>query len=1051
MGLEEAHELVSLLLTPLETPAKGSGSDNTWFQTIISRKVSEYSAQCGLSLSPGTDIYFDYVRCCVNALINLRFELTKALGNSPSDERSLAADSLSIGQQKNVLGLVQMILALGVLPNLLPGVGTPATKRSVFLQTVIETVPDRSILERYKQLVFSTESLLELAKYKQLNALIVTKQLVDILACLIQLSRAPLSKPELSKESSPSAPKVCPDGGKEIELKEDSFVMTSELYERLSEDQARFGVELTNILERSYQPLIVRSLLVLLSGAEGKAGTRRPPKWFTKTLQALLSSRLVMENGVKSVVRGVMDLGGEGGSFDWTKVNMVASVLGSPPQGKYADTEKYYSQICPQLLELMESEDNTVSLIACTSIKTVVDRYLILSRRYLLDPLLQPLLNLTQSYEEALSVTEQQLDDTVKNLMKVFVLANDPSMMFVTHLEPVILVLLNLHMAITFGVSHLKDPVKQLIDRYLRFSDKATTLKVLRAFAVNEAPDTTQTRVRVMQRDVMFSSGEGGGVKVIKMTDSEQSFHVTDDEKAIVIQDLLEEQKDKALAAQFFLCIMEDLTVMVEENKDGFDVELPNPGEGEDVEKQILDLEDHLDTVMHRMRKNLMILRLLGLLSEDKSIEENLLKESDKMIQFVSVTVKRAAERVRCGVVHSNLATQSLNMSLSILTVHLTRADLPSEDWIKMIDIMEDLDTLSDHSDERISLISGQLHKLVQTQKIVIDEIDNLKKKTVQIQEESKKIKERVEEIKQIQVTEENKAMDERKAQLKQKAEELKKQKELRKNKVRTKYEEALFNIGDPLIPVQGHGLIQLTRLLEEKDEETLKNIDKVRLLFQSNLADEDTYIYLTSISGLVACARFRSDLVLEALTKEFSLVQTRKLEQDQSEEEMMTVRTKVGEALVKITKELGEMTPKYKNLLLNSFFSTANDPDPLVRASGLSNLGEVCSLLRFSLGPVTGELLLHLSACSRDVATEVRAAAVMVLTMTLQGLGRDVFSVLQGTLRDVYRELKLLAQTEKEDVVLSHVSLALQEIDNIVRQFLTPDTSQDKKIFVLN
>ena len=37
--------------------------------------------------------------------------------------------------------------------------------------------------------------------------------------------------------------------------------------------------------------------------------------------------------------------------------------------------------------------------------------------------------------------------------------------------------------------------------------------------------------------------------------------------------------------------------------------------------------------------------------------------------------------------------------------------------------------------------------------------------------------------------------------ELKQKAEELKKQKELRKNKVKTKYEEALFNIGDPLLP----------------------------------------------------------------------------------------------------------------------------------------------------------------------------------------------------------------------------------------------------------
>merc|ERR1712112_89322 len=225
-----------------------------------------------------------------------------------------------------------------------------------------------------------------------------------------------------------------------------------------------------------------------------------------------------------------------------------------------------------------------------------------------------------------------------------------------------------------------------------------------------------------------------------------------------------------------------------------------------------------------------------------------------------------------------------------------------------------------------------------------------------------------------------------------------KKQKEQRKNKIhefKNKYEEALFQVGDPLLPVQGHGLIQLTRLLEENDRDTLENIDKVRLLFQSNLTDEDTYIYLSSISGLVACGRHRPEMVLDTLTKEFSMVQSRTLKVEEgAEDDMMAVRTKVGEALVKITRDLGELTPKYKNLLLNSFFSAANDPDHLVRASSLSNMGEVCKNLRFSLGPITGEVLQHLSHCSRDVAADVRGAAVMVLTMILQGLGRDVFSV---------------------------------------------------------
>ena len=113
--------------------------------------------------------------------------------------------------------------------------------------------------------------------------------------------------------------------------------------------------------------------------------------------------------------------------------------------------------------------------------------------------------------------------------------------------------------------------------------------------------------------------------------------------------------------------------------------------------------------------------------------------------------------------------------------------------------------------------------------------------------------------------------------------------------------------------------------------------------------------------------------------------------------------------------------------------------------------VGEVCKNLRFSLGNIAGEVLNHLSVCSRDVAPEVRGAAVMVLTMILQGLGRDTFTVLQGTLRDIYVELKKLSNIEKEDLVLGQVSLALEEIDTIMRGFLVPETTMEKKIFVLD
>jgi len=1050
----DAHSLVTLLITPPEVPPN-SNSDQNWFLSIISAKVQEYSSKCGLGITLGSDLYFDYVRCCVNALINLKFELAKSASNEPSPSNAgpgtskPEADMLSIGQQRNVSALVEMVLALGVLPNLLPGVGISIEKRSVFLQTILKTMPERQILERYKQLVFSIESLLELARYKQFNTLIVTKHLGDVLGCLMQVAHAPLMKPKADEEEVVKQE----EGKSEIEVNEETFVMTHELFDRLSEDQERFKSELNKIIEKTYQPLIVKYLLILQSNS--KNPNTKCPKWFSKTVSNLLSARLVLPDGVLHVVRGVMDLGGEEERFDWRKIGLIGNVLGNPPHGTYKETEVYYSKVCPQLLELLDSEESTVSMIACMGIKTAAERSLILGRRYLLDVLTEPFMKLTGEYKEALAVTEKELDNCIKNLVKVFVLGNDPSLMFVTHLEPIIIILLNLHMTITFGISHLRDPVKQLVERYLKYSDKSTSLVMLRAFALDEAPVTTQNRTKMMHKDVVFAAGDEGGVKIIKKVEAEQSFYVADDEKAIVVQDLLEELKDKSLYSQFFLSLMEDLTnSMIDDDKDlDKDLEFPEHVPGGDLEKQLLDLEQHLDNSMHKMRRNLMVIRLLGLLSEDKTFQENLLKESEKMIQFVTSSIKRAAAGVRNGVESSTLGVQSLNMALSILSVHLTQANVATDDWVKMQESVDDLKVLSNHSDERISKISGQLHGLVCTQGVMLEEVKVLKEKTSQIKAETERMREKANEMKQMKAEQENKAMDAKKAQLKEKADEFKKQKEKRKNKAKetkSKYEEALYDISDPLLPVQGHGLIELSKLVDEKDSETLENIDKVRLIFQSNLEDEDSYIYLSSIAGLVSCGRHRPEQVLDCLTKEFGLVQERKIKQEEEgEDQAMAIRTKVGEALVKITRELGEVTPKYKNILLNCFFSAANDADPLVRASSLSNMGEVCKNLRFSLGGIAGEVLQHLSACSKDIAAEVRAAAVMVLTMILQGLGRDSFSVLQGTLRDIYRELKMLASTEKEDMVLSQVSLAVEEIDNIVREFLTPENSIEKKIII--
>ncbi len=128
----------------------------------------------------------------------------------------------------------------------------------------------------------------------------------------------------------------------------------------------------------------------------------------------------------------------------------------------------------------------------------------------------------------------------------------------------------------------------------------------------------------------------------------------------------------------------------------------------------------------------------------------------------------------------------------------------------------------------------------------------------------------------------------------------------------------------------------------------------------QESLEDEDTYIYLQAINGLVSCACHHPDLVVDLLTREFAHLDDRRFnKKDKGEDSAMEARTKVGEALVRVTRMLGDMTPAYRERLINPFLGQLNHGDPLVRASCLSNLGEVCKNLRFSLGGIVQEVSL--------------------------------------------------------------------------------------------
>lgn len=74
-----------------------------------------------------------------------------------------------------------------------------------------------------------------------------------------------------------------------------------------------------------------------------------------------------------------------------------------------------------------------------------------------------------------------------------------------------------------------------------------------------------------------------------------------------------------------------------------------------------------------------------------------------------------------------------------------------------------------------------------------------------------------------------------------------------------------------------------------------------------------------------------------------------------------------------------------------------------------------------------------------------------MVISSLLKGLGKETLMQLKDNLLPIYRTLKKLYRDENEDsVVRLHSQIALDELNNIVRESL-PDLKMEKHIFVLD
>jgi hypothetical protein len=258
-------------------------------------------------------------------------------------------------------------------------------------------------------------------------------------------------------------------------------------------------------------------------------------------------------------------------------------------------------------------------------------------------------------------------------------------------------------------------------------------------------------------------------------------------------------------------------------------------------------------------------------------------------------------------------------------------------------------------------------------------------------------------------------------------------------------YDKAVEDLKDPLIPVRAHGMVVLRKLVEIKNEKCLENLKFLTEQFTKGLKCEDSYLYLAAINGLISLVDYDPNKILDILIEQY-LDMTNKLDVEN--------RLKIGEVLTKSIRLFNELVPKYGAKLINVFLSGTKHDDEIFRSSCLSNLGETCKLLNYSLHQNIFEIINCLSCLidSENESVQVKRAACLVLKMIIEGTKKENFMhVLGSSIKPLFKLLTKTMRTTQDDVIKLNCQLTNEYLNELMKSSMFPSQTFEKEIRVLN
>ncbi|XP_077970433.1 transport and Golgi organization protein 6 homolog [Styela clava] len=970
-------------------------------------------------------VYFvlqKFIQCIQILLLKLGKELEN-IGNLSE------GPYLSVADVDHVSCLLQFVFKFGIVSHLEPSI------QGIMISKISHFYTEFTPRQKYGMLLENSLFIHVICKAIEIRNIVTKNLLPEIIASYMQLC-------------------FSPNSARLIDMK----------------DRKRCLQVLNEIIESWIsKSRLIQEIFVL----QGNPETRLSPKWLREKCGSILSRTLLEKEGMKAIISAVVENSRDSDfkTAGWEHIVALSSIISTLPS-KGIPAKKYCISIGHQAIELISDsrKDNSEAMhvvrkVAVTTLHALYEKYHSESdilESIICKPLSECCFTIGKEKMFHENVSSEEINDCIENLHDICIsIGIVPDVALSALIKPYLKIFFQLICDTNETSSHLNLLTKELLCKSLKCSDDLKAEEMF--FSMYGQIKSTELGIKTPLINLKFEVDANGNVCPIANNKFFEPSEVLQhqDIKVNVLLDILSNMDNSGFIGVVFISL---LKIICDPSKN-----FPNEI---NEDKIIMTPEDRAVQALKNNETRFITFGLLTTMCETYN-PNTLLSDVSQIISFIKTMLQSL----------DNNSLEMLGTCASVLGICLM-SDMTSEEKSELLSVVPLLqkicgnNNLDKHTRDLLSDLTIAISTYGAVNETSMDAFSVLMKEQMKKFENMDLSKETQPKCNEettlpsqaaplLVDTDRDTVLNSSGRDQSSSSEDTIKNssKETHSTSVtdsianeedfNLSFSQSLDEVFDPSPAIKGGSIRYLTKCIERKLPIAFKKLDKLVEIFVECLDNQDSFVYLSAVQALAVIGSLSvSNIASESLLKKLINIFMRDSEtktQKNNSNNTIDAKMKVGEIIMRIIRHMGDMGPYHASILLPEFLKGSRHVNPDMRASCLSNFSELAPMAPYYLSQIQQEINECLSSTAKsDPDPMVRRAAVHAIRNLITKLGSNFIQIFSNVTKQMYRTLKFLYERDEDTAVQLHAQLALEELDNIMRETIFKKQTLSKKITVL-